>query len=729
MSVHSAGRETCPARLHALLFVAARSLITEHPQRPLPFAALNAQPMPRGGAPGAPSPPSSVSSCVRAAPRAPHRRALGGVLVLWAVGVAMAWALGGLCVSRSPPSGLWWVHPGPLRTGDRPRGHPTRSVGLGAAADGRSRPRRSRSGAWVGLPLGDRPPGDQWCMRSEGGDPRALSMLRGGAAEGARCHPWTAQSKPAARGAGTSASAAGAAPPQAPHPRWPVRPAGTPTALAGRRAAGPIARADRRAAERPAPPAALAAAWALLGGLAAGGLCVARRARRDRAATAWRAPVRGWRGRGAPGVGATTWPALSASPGNGVRWGTRDSVAASTAHCQCRGRPSLALAADLRGSGGLVDFYTRWAAEDTSGYLSTPLHCVAFAVEHYEAALAAGRALLRSGALVDARSAKGAHTPLHIAARSGNAAVAKLLLDHRADPRAATVPDRATPLHLAAAESRLDVVTVVAAAAERTPALRGLFRATDRRGRLPVDVAEAQLRRPPAAGAPTWGVWNVLHDLTYAAGRCWRTEGPLPGAAPRGDKDYWIALLDRDPRARWCTNHNWFLEVFANSGRRTFFPEARARSAEARRRLHGLAPHELVFLTNAERSGFVVAQTNSRPCDVFAHLTGRRLTDPCGCAACARGREGGQAPPSVWVRFVWVRPDARGGALFFGLMRRLRAELGGDLRSCWCEMDPAETGIPVEKFRCYFPPTPHRTFVRPPKGEAPGPRVDVYRFR
>lgn len=67
--------------------------------------------------------------------------------------------------------------------------------------------------------------------------------------------------------------------------------------------------------------------------------------------------------------------------------------------------------------------------------------------------------LLASTTNVDAR-AEYRQTPLHLAARTGNTAAAKLLIEHGADVNARQ-GDRKTPLHLAAAEGNLEVVKLL----------------------------------------------------------------------------------------------------------------------------------------------------------------------------------------------------------------------------------------------------------------------------
>jgi ankyrin repeat protein len=70
-------------------------------------------------------------------------------------------------------------------------------------------------------------------------------------------------------------------------------------------------------------------------------------------------------------------------------------------------------------------------------------------------------ALIYAGANVSAVTRIGAHTPLHIAARSGNPAVVKALLAANAVVDAKTSPSGATALHLAATSGNVEVITAL----------------------------------------------------------------------------------------------------------------------------------------------------------------------------------------------------------------------------------------------------------------------------
>ena len=369
----------------------------------------------------------------------------------------------------------------------------------------------------------------------------------------------------------------------------------------------------------------------------------------------------------------------------------------------------------------LVHIYRDLAEEDAKladhsfehGRCSTPLHLIAGNVNSGEAELAAVAFLLQSGASVDSPSKRESLTPLHAAAYSGNVKIAAYLLDHGASLYAATEPEGYTPLHFAALFSQLDILMLLADTAERKRDF-SVFHTCNRSGLLPVHIAEDELQKlldrlPP--GSAHWGVWNVLDDITFHGGGCWRDEGPFPGAQPRSDKEYWVSLLEQAPDGRCCLDKAWFDQAFEDSGRKTFFPIEWTLPAERRRRQHHLPPHQIVFITNAQRTGFVVIQTNSQPCDMFHLLTRRQsLLRKCRCTSCTDCRRRARPPPSVWVRFVWVRPEARGSAALFALMRRLKTYLGGDLSCCWCEMDPRHTGIAVEKWRPYLSSQPYRRF-------------------
>jgi RNA polymerase sigma factor (sigma-70 family) len=63
--------------------------------------------------------------------------------------------------------------------------------------------------------------------------------------------------------------------------------------------------------------------------------------------------------------------------------------------------------------------------------------------------------------LLSAREVPGNHTPLHIAAASGDAAVVELLLAHGADPNAIDESDNASPLHYAAERGWLECVKLL----------------------------------------------------------------------------------------------------------------------------------------------------------------------------------------------------------------------------------------------------------------------------
>lgn len=67
--------------------------------------------------------------------------------------------------------------------------------------------------------------------------------------------------------------------------------------------------------------------------------------------------------------------------------------------------------------------------------------------------------LVRNKANVDAQ-ARELQTPLHIAARLGNADIAHILLNAHANPNAAT-QDQYTPLHIAAKEGQEEVVQLL----------------------------------------------------------------------------------------------------------------------------------------------------------------------------------------------------------------------------------------------------------------------------
>jgi len=103
--------------------------------------------------------------------------------------------------------------------------------------------------------------------------------------------------------------------------------------------------------------------------------------------------------------------------------------------------------------------------------------------------------LLQSGANPSAVTRIGAHTPLHVAAKAGNADVVRLLVGAKADVRALTTTG-AAPLHFAAASGNADIIKVLldagadanvrepqwgqtplmfAAAAGRTDAVRALL--------------------------------------------------------------------------------------------------------------------------------------------------------------------------------------------------------------------------------------------------------------
>lgn len=70
--------------------------------------------------------------------------------------------------------------------------------------------------------------------------------------------------------------------------------------------------------------------------------------------------------------------------------------------------------------------------------------------------------LLREGADVNAQDMFGGNTGLHWAARHGEAAMARLLIDNGANPNARNDEDE-TPLHWAAAEGRKEIVVMLIA--------------------------------------------------------------------------------------------------------------------------------------------------------------------------------------------------------------------------------------------------------------------------
>src|SRR5207245_6597750 len=78
--------------------------------------------------------------------------------------------------------------------------------------------------------------------------------------------------------------------------------------------------------------------------------------------------------------------------------------------------------------------------------------------EHGDAEMAA--LLLAAGANPGAETRIGRYTALHLAAKSGNAAVVRLIVDRGADVRALTTTG-ATPLHFAAATGGSEAIAVL----------------------------------------------------------------------------------------------------------------------------------------------------------------------------------------------------------------------------------------------------------------------------
>ena len=93
--------------------------------------------------------------------------------------------------------------------------------------------------------------------------------------------------------------------------------------------------------------------------------------------------------------------------------------------------------------------------QDVNASQGDGMSALHWAADHGDSAMAA--ALVRAKANVRAVTRIGAYTPLHIAARAGNAGVVRVLLAGASDVKSATTSG-ATPLHLAAAAGNADVV-------------------------------------------------------------------------------------------------------------------------------------------------------------------------------------------------------------------------------------------------------------------------------
>jgi ankyrin repeat protein len=129
---------------------------------------------------------------------------------------------------------------------------------------------------------------------------------------------------------------------------------------------------------------------------------------------------------------------------------------------------------------------------DVNGAQGDGMTALHWAAEHGDRDLAA--TLLKRGASLTANTRIGHHTPLHVAARGGHAAVVRLLVDAGADVRALTTTG-AAPLHFAAASGSAETVTAL------------LDRGAD------VNVREPQWEQTPLMFAASLGRTAVVKTL------------------------------------------------------------------------------------------------------------------------------------------------------------------------------------------------------------------------
>src|SRR5687767_7611506 len=113
----------------------------------------------------------------------------------------------------------------------------------------------------------------------------------------------------------------------------------------------------------------------------------------------------------------------------------------------------LCVAFALSGPAGGARLGAEQRAESGDGM--TPLHAAA---RRGDAAAAAQ--LIKAGAKLDARTRVGDYTPLHIASKEGHGAIVRILLEAGSNAKAVTT-SKTTALHLAASAGSVDAVAAL----------------------------------------------------------------------------------------------------------------------------------------------------------------------------------------------------------------------------------------------------------------------------